>query len=159
MRLPLFINHFKSMVGGRARTMARRRVQAEAVVRILEGRFGPEPGGEAFVVLGDLNDYLPSRGLEPLAGRGWLENVVETRIPNPDERWTHYYKGRNEYRQLDYILLSRALAEANRDAVPYIERRGLPKRAKRAKEDRFEGVGKNKPKASDHCPVVIEIRL
>ena len=36
-RLPLFVNHFKSMVGGRAKTMARRRVQSEAVVRILEG--------------------------------------------------------------------------------------------------------------------------
>jgi endonuclease/exonuclease/phosphatase family metal-dependent hydrolase len=155
--LPLFVNHFKSMIGGRAQTMARRKVQAEAVVRILKERFGEDPGKAAWVVLGDLNDYLPSAGLEPLLGQPWLENVVE-RLPEP-ERWTHYYDGKKEYRQLDYILLPKTLARTNLDAVPQIERGGLPRRATQYTGPRFPGVGQNEPKASDHCPVVIQIDI
>jgi endonuclease/exonuclease/phosphatase family metal-dependent hydrolase len=153
--LPVFVNHFKSMVGGRAQTMTRRKVQAEAVVRILKERFGGDPGTAAWVVLGDLNDYLPSSGLEPLLGQPWLENVVG-RLPE-SERWTHYYDGKQEYKQLDYLLLSKALARANPLAIPEIERRGMPLRASRYSGPRFEGVGRNDPKASDHCPVVIEV--
>lgn len=153
--LPVFINHFKSMVGGRAQTMPRRKVQAEAVVRILKDLFGSDPGEAAWVVVGDLNDYLPSTGLEPLLGQPWVENVVE-RLPGP-ERWTHYYNGKQEYRQLDYILLSKALACANLNAAPEIERGGLARRATQYIGPRFPGVGQNEPKASDHCPVVIEI--
>jgi endonuclease/exonuclease/phosphatase family metal-dependent hydrolase len=159
-RLPIFVNHFKSMIGGRDETMNKRKAQAAMVIRILMERFGPNPANEKFVVLGDLNDYMPSPGLEPLVGKDWLENIVQTRL-NPDERWTHYYAGGNEYRQLDYILLSQALALApgNKDARPEIERRGLPKRATKAGVKHFPGVGDNKPKASDHCPVVIEINV
>jgi predicted extracellular nuclease len=155
--LPLFVNHFKSMVGGRAQTMARRKLQAEAVVRILKARFGKNPGKAAWVVLGDLNDYVPSSGLDPLLGQPWLENVVE-RLPD-QERWTHYYGGKKEYRQLDYLLLSKALARANPQAVPDIERRGMPRRATRYTGPRFPGVGRKEPKASDHSPVVIEIDI
>jgi len=155
--LPVFVNHFKSMVGGRAQTMARRKLQAETVVRLLKERFGNDPGTAAWVVLGDLNDYLPSVGLEPLLGQPWLENVVD-RIPDPEDRWTHYYKGRNEYKQLDYILVSKSLADANPGVVPEIERGGIPRRAARYDGPRFLGVGpENKPKASDHCPVVMEL--
>lgn len=157
--LPVFVNHFKSMVGGRAQTMARRKVQAETVVRLLKERFGNDPGTAAWLVMGDLNDYLPSAGLAPLLGQPWLENVVD-RIPDPEDRWTHHYKGCNGYRQLDYILLSKSLADANPGVVPEIERRGIARRATRYDGPRFPGVGpKNKPKASDHCPVVMELAI
>jgi endonuclease/exonuclease/phosphatase family metal-dependent hydrolase len=159
-RLPIFVNHFKSMIGGRDETMERRKVQAETVVGIIRERLGANPAKEKFIVLGDFNDYMPSPGLEPLVGKDWLENVVQTRL-EPDERWTHYYAKGNEYRQLDYILLSKALALApgNKKAKPEIERRGLGKRATRAGKKRFPGVGANKPKSSDHCPVVIELNV
>lgn len=155
--LPMFVNHLKSMVGGRARTMARRKVQAEMVVRILTERFGTNPGRAAWVVLGDLNDYLPSKGLEPLLKQPWLEDLVE-RLPE-DERWTHYYHGKKEYRQLDYLVVSKALARANPRVVPEIERRGVAKRATRYTGPRFPGVGRREPKASDHCPVVMELDI
>jgi predicted extracellular nuclease len=155
--LPVFVNHFKSMMDGREETMARRRVQSQRVVEILKHRFGSKPGKSAWVVLGDLNDYMPSEGLEPLLGQPWLENVLN-RLPEKD-RWTHYYKGEDEYRQLDYILLSRSLATANPSAVPYVERRGLPLRARQFTGERFPGVGQNAPKASDHCPVVMEVEV
>lgn len=156
--LPVFVNHFKSMMGGRAETMERRRLQAEQVRQILKQQFSHNPGGQAWVVLGDLNDYLPSEGLAPLLGQSWLENVVN-RIPDLEDRWTHYYDDEEEYRQLDYLLLSKALAEANPDAIPEIERQGMPRRAERYAGKRFPRVGWNDPKASDHCPVVIEINV
>lgn len=159
IRLPLFINHFKSMIGGRGATMARRKQQSNAVKKILQNRFGQNPGAQRFVVLGDLNDYMPSSGLEPLLGVSWLENVVQTRVADPGERWTHHYSDKNEYRQLDYILLSKALAVGNAAAAPLVERRGLPKRATKAGTDRFAGVGVDRPKASDHCPVAIDLEF
>ncbi len=154
--LPVFVNHFKSMMEGRDKTMARRQEQVQRVADLLRERFGPNPGGQPWVVLGDFNDYLPSPALDPLLAQPWAVNVVE-RIPNPSDRWTHYFAGGNEYRQLDFILLSKSLADANPGAVPHIERQGLPKRARNYTGPRFPGVGGNDPKASDHCPVVIEI--
>jgi endonuclease/exonuclease/phosphatase family metal-dependent hydrolase len=163
--LPVFVNHFKSMMEGRQETMKKREMQSEQVTKILKDRFGSNPGKEAWVVLGDLNDYpeadgRPSRGLAPLVGQPWIVNVIE-RLP-AEERWTHYYKGGKageRMKQLDYILLSRWLAERNPDAVPYIERRGLPLRAGLPEVKRFPGVGQNEPKASDHCPMVIELQM
>jgi len=155
--LPIFVNHFKSMMEGREKTMARRKLQAERVVQILNARFNNEPGAASWVVLGDLNDCMPSTGLDPLLSQPWLDNVMQ-RLPSQDQ-WTHYYAKEKEYRQLDYILLSQALAGSNDGSVPYIERRGLPKRATQYSGPRFPGVGDNDPKASDHCPVVIGISV
>jgi len=155
--LTVFVNHFKSMAENRSATMEARRRQAARVVEILQERFGPDPGNATWVVLGDLNDYPPSHGLESLLHQPWLENVVN-RLP-PEERWTHYFEGHNAYNQLDYLLLSRALAIANPHAVPEIERRGMPWRATAIQEPRFSGVGYHNPKASDHCPLVIEIDI
>jgi endonuclease/exonuclease/phosphatase family metal-dependent hydrolase len=152
---PIFINHFKSMMDGRLQTMPRRKLQAERLVQILNTRFSNNPGAAPWAVLGDLNDYMPSTGLDPLLGQPWLHNVIQ-RLP-ASEQWTHYWAKQKEYRQLDYIVLSQTLANANITAVPYIERRGLPKRATHYTGPRFPGVGDNDPKASDHCPVVIEI--
>lgn len=155
--LTVFVNHFKSMHEGRVETMPIRRRQSERLVEILHERFGDDPGRAAWVVLGDLNDYMPSPALEPLLKQPWLENVVE-RL-RPDQQWTHYYSGNDEYHQLDFVLLSKSLAEANPKALPTIERRGLPTRARQATGARFDGVGSSFPKASDHCPVVIEIEV
>jgi len=146
------------MIGGRDGTMDRRKLQSQTVSKTLEDRFGPELGQHKFVVLGDLNDYMPSPGLEPLVGLPWLEDVVRERM-DPQDAWTHYYSRGHDYRQLDYILLSQALAQANPNAEPVVERRGLPLRAARAGSDRFAGVGRNEPKASDHCPVAIDIEV
>ena len=158
-QIHLFVNHFKSMVGGRPQTMNRRKIQSEEVVKILKERYGSNPGAKEWVVLGDLNDYIPSTGLAPLLDQPWLENVVQTRTEDENERWTHYWDDKEEYQQLDYILLSKALADKNPSAVPVIERRGLPRRAERYTGERFEGVGQSKPKASDHCPVSIKLKL
>ncbi|MES9524946.1 endonuclease/exonuclease/phosphatase family protein [Streptomyces capoamus] len=159
----LFVNHFKSMLGGRAQTRGRRQRQAAKVKEIVAGRFGTEaPGEHPFVVLGDLNDYLEAdgdgaSGIDQLVTWDQVENVV-ARLPQ-DERWTHFWDGGDEYRQLDYILPATSLALAAPHALPEIFRKGMPLRAVKYTGPRFPGVGPDKPKASDHCPVIFELEL
>lgn len=155
----LFINHFKSMLGGRAETMDRRKKQSERVVKIIKDKFGNNPSNENFAVMGDLNDYLPSAGLQPLLGQPWLENVVKTRIANAADQWTHWYDNDNSVSQLDYILLSKKIANNNNAAVPVIIRKGLAQKATAYTGPRYPGVGPTRPSASDHCPVAITIKI
>jgi len=159
-RLLLFVQHFKSMMGGRKQTRERRVVQAQAVKRIVEERLGPSPGDHPFAILGDFNDYLEdgdgtTTAIDDLVGWDQVENVV-TRRP-ADDQWTHYYKqGGGEYRQLDYLLLSSSLAQAS-PAAPEIMRKGMPLRATKYTGPRFDKIGRDRPKASDHCPVVMDV--
>lgn len=155
--LVLYVNHFKSMMEGRDKTRPRREAQAQRVVEIIDSRWKAQDYQGNFAVLGDLNDY-PDEGtaLNPLLNHTGLENVVE-RLPI-DDQWTHFYNGKKEYHQLDYILLSKSLAKKNQ-GTPQIMRKGLPKRAERYTGPRFDNVGDNKPKASDHAPVYMDIEL
>ncbi|MGX1566638.1 endonuclease/exonuclease/phosphatase family protein [Streptomyces sp. NPDC055506] len=157
----LFVNHFKSMMGGRPQTRGKRQRQAEKVKELVTGRFGSaSPGDHPFVVLGDLNDYLGpdgGSGIDGLVAWDQLENVV-SRLPEADQ-WTHFFRGGNEYRQLDYLLPSASLAQASAESKPEILRKGMPLRADRYPGPRFPGVGTDKPKASDHCPVVMDFTL
>ncbi len=57
------------------------------------------------------------------------------------------------------LLVSPALARENPDAVPEIIRMGQPYRARRYEGPRFPRVGWDRPKASDHCPVVVELSV
>lgn len=168
--LTLFVNHFKSMRddigdGGRARTRALRQRQCEAVKAIVQQRFGEHAGDHAWVVLGDFNDYLTTdlqghSGIDALVRWGELHDVAE-RLPE-ELRWTHFWRGHAErglapaYQQLDYLLLSRSLAARN-VALPVVERRGQPGRASRFAGERLDGVGFDRPKASDHCPLAMDL--
>jgi predicted extracellular nuclease len=171
-RLRLFVNHLKSMMDmkepckGRRKTRTKREHQARRVKEVVSERF-PDGDGD-FIVLGDMNDYLATdaqgeSGITDLVCWDRVVNVVD-RLPE-EERWTHHFKGNKSckqpeaYTQLDYLLVSTSLAERNPDAVPEIVRKGLAKRATRYDGPRFKGVGENSPKASDHCPVVIELKV
>jgi predicted extracellular nuclease len=151
----LFVNHLKSMLdmfdpcNGRANTGERRAEQADAVVKIIEERFGASPGDQKFVVLGDLNDYMATDAqgdpaIASLVKWDQVENVVD-RLTEA-ERWTHFFSGNTTcgipsgYHQLDYLLLSRALADQV-DTPPEIVRKGQPLRADRYTGERFEGSG------------------
>jgi endonuclease/exonuclease/phosphatase family metal-dependent hydrolase len=159
--LTVFVNHFKSMMEGRAESRARRQRQAEAVQRLVTDRFGANAGAHPFVVMGDLNDYPQAddqgdSALTELVEWDQVDNVVEHLAE--DERWTHFWARGKAYRQLDYLLLSRSLAEANR-GEPEIFRKGLALRAERYKGERFPGIGRDRPKASDHCPLTVALDL
>ncbi|MGY1500487.1 endonuclease/exonuclease/phosphatase family protein [Streptomyces sp. QTS52] len=157
----IYVNHFKSMIGGRKETRPKRERQSAKVMEIVTERFGSSPGGSPFVVVGDLNDYMATDadggpGIADLVEWDQVENVV-ARLPEADQ-WTHYWAGGNEYRQLDYMLPSASLAAAT-VAVPEIFRKGVPLRAVRYTGPRFIGVGLDNPKASDHCPVVFQLEV
>ena len=154
----LFVNHFKSMLGGRSQTMARRKAQSQRVVQIVTDKFGSNPGNENFIIVGDLNDYMPSSGLHPLLSQPWLENVVQTRLPQ-SEQWTHWYDREKSVSQLDYILVSKRIADGNPNAKPLIVRKGLAQKATQYAGPRYPGVGALRPSASDHCPVGITITI
>ena len=155
--LTLYANHFKSMMGGREATHARRKEQAERVAAIVDARWKKSGYKGNFVVLGDLNDYPEGKtALSALLDHKGLSNVL-TRLPEA-ERWTHYYAGGNSYSQLDYLLLSKGLAQANSGA-PAVMRLGLPWRAQRVTDERLDGVGENEPKASDHAAFYMDITL
>lgn len=155
--LTLYANHLKSMMEGREATRARRQEQADRVAAIVDARWKKSGYKGNFVVLGDLNDYPEGKtALTALLDHKGLSNVL-ARLPEK-ERWTHYYAGGNSYSQLDYLLLSKGLAQAN-PGMPTVTRLGLPWRAQRVTEDRLDGVGDNEPKASDHAPLHMDITL
>jgi endonuclease/exonuclease/phosphatase family metal-dependent hydrolase len=185
--LTLFVVHFKSMgpsrdgVDGRLSTMPVRRAEALAVRRIIENRFKGRTGEAMFAICGDMNDYEtridvsgdrrsafgftpvadPSAALAVFSGDRFAENVVG-RLPEID-RWTLFHsRGPSERHlcQLDYIWLSPALSARNPAALPEIIRNGQPHRTPfppGQAVERYPRTGWDRPKASDHCPVVVAL--
>jgi endonuclease/exonuclease/phosphatase family metal-dependent hydrolase len=157
--LPLvfYVNHLKSMIGGREETKPKREEQAERVAAIITEAWQPIQYQGNYVVLGDLNDYPEGdTALSSLLNHEGLVNVVQ-RLPQA-EQWTHFYAGENEYRQLDYLFLSSSLAQKN-PSPPAVMRKGLPYRAERYTGERFPNIGEDNPKASDHAPLYMDISL
>lgn len=167
--LTIYTTHLKSMHPDREFTRPYRRAEALAIKKIIAERFGAHAGDANWIICGDMNDYVEIDGLpvvdekgrivpsalDVLTQDGFSENVVRRRPE--DDRWTTYYGPDDQYAQLDMMLLSPALAQANRDMVPEIVRGGQPYRATRYTGERFPRVGWDRPKASDHAPVVCEI--
>lgn len=172
----LFSCHLKSMNGGRRATRVMRLAEAMAIRRLVEARFAGQKGGAAganWAICGDLNDYREIDGdrdmrdyqtgedapsaLGPLLDDGFAVNLMERRAP--EDRWTSYHPPDDLYCQLDYILVSPRIAEANPRAVPEVIRQGQPWRAARYQGSRFSRIGWDRPKSSDHCPVVVEFFL
>lgn len=188
--LTLYVSHFKSMgsprngLDGRTATMPVRMAEARAVRHIIEKRFGKDKAAnKRWVICGDLNDYQervvidgdringhvfqPSSesvsSVDVFTSDGFAENVVRRR-PELD-RWTLFHtRGPQERHlcQLDYLLLSPALAQRNATRVPDIVRRGQPYRTlfpEGQDVERYPRTGWDRPKASDHCPVVMTLDI
>ncbi len=174
---------------GRTATLPVRRAEARAVRWLIEQRFGGGWRETNWIVLGDLNGYrhgLGPRaeivdegvsGIEPLLD-DFAIDPMET-LP-AHERWTHFRRYWSESQErlvdshmpLDRILLSPALAAANPEPSMQMIRRGLPYRvpldprepdrsmAKLATcNDRYPRVGWDRPKASDHCPLTVDLEI
>ena len=182
--LTIWVCHFKSMGEGRDRTMAIRRAEARAVRRLVEYRFGDRVAEASWMVVGDLNDYrdkirlsrttegglraepvrVAATGLDPLHADHFAVDLVE-RLP-PNDRWTHYYAEERELSALDHLFVSPGLARTNPHARPTVIRAGLPHRVPLdrivppvAPIARYPRVGFDRPKASDHCPIAVTLRL
>ena len=168
---------------GRVTTMALRRAEAKAVRGIIAKRFANGLANKNFVICGDMNDYQerivvsgdrrrgyefhPAKedesALDVFTHDGFVENPM-LRRPVLD-RWTLFHtRGPAEQHlaQLDYIWISPSLARANPDDIPEIIRAGQPFRTPfppGQEVERYPRVGWDRPKASDHCPVVMELAL
>ena len=194
-RLTLFINHLKSkFVDERNKTdeqiereiekaNQRRLTQSKAIRRIVRSNFpGSSFNEELFIVAGDFNDQPDSSWVRPIVKQAGLCNIIEE-LPE-QERWTYWWKSKNRVSQIDYLLLSPALAELvkGHNITPRIERRGIgirgfypsgnvnpqttrifktdddphPKRIS-FEFDRFDRVLQTRQHASDHCPIFLEI--
>ncbi len=153
----LYGNHFKSMIYSRESTKERRLEQVEKVAEIITEDWKDQNYEGNFIVLGDFNDYIDSNtALKPLINHNGLVNT--TKNMDKEKSWTHFWATGNEYRQLDYILISKSLSEIN-DTLPVIMRKGLPYRAEKYDGSRFDDVGENHPKASDHAPICIDLEI
>lgn len=186
--LSVFVTHFKAMGGardgedgerivGRDWTMPIRVAEARAMRAIIE-----DGGAANWAICGDLNDYArrivvtgargreafepvddPSPAIDVLTGDGFAVSPVD-RL-DPLDRWTLYHTAGPEERhlcQLDYLLLSPALAAANPGRLPDIVRAGQPWRVPfppGTNATRYPRVGWDRPKASDHCPVAMTVAL
>ncbi len=169
---------------GRSGTMAVRTAEAKAVRHLIEKRFGKgETAKHNFAICGDMNDYQekvqvignardgyrfePRReetsALDVFSHDGFAINPIVAR--DVLDRWTLYHaRGPEEQHlcQLDYIWLSPALAAANPQSVPSVIRGGQPYRTvfpPGQEVERFPRVGWDRPKASDHCPLVMTLDL
>lgn len=167
---------------GRSSTMPVRRAEALAVRHIIEKRFGPDHAARKnFAICGDMNDYQErviisgdrrlgysfthedglASALDVFSHDGFAENVMRRR--EPLDRWTLYHARGPEERhlcQLDYIWLSSSLAAKNAGMVPEVVRNGQPYRTvfpPGQEVERFPRIGWDRPKASDHCPVVVSL--
>jgi hypothetical protein len=104
----------------------KRKRQATEVANIVKRRFeGNNFNEKYFVVCGDFNDDPASQNLADLLGIG-LENAIN-RIANGDvkKEWTYYHMKENTLEQIDYLLISPALARNEQTGAPIIERRGI----------------------------------
>lgn len=174
----VFNCHFKSMGGGRGKSLGMRQLEAITVREIIQRKFA-DPAAALWAVVGDLNDYKTvikvragldqngnrieevadggASGVDPLLFDGFGINLLE-KLPATD-RWTHYYAGEQHKTQLDYIIVSPGLAQ-KLVGLPSIIRRGMPHRVPNLDPAiRYPRVGWDRPKASDHCPVVAEFRI
>ena len=190
--LTLFLCHFKAKSyrrDGSETTLHIREAEAKAVRRIVENRFGDTWREANWIVAGDLNDFrcriLPGgevAGCEPTPVDALFDGFAldaMNALPR-SERWTYFHRDASdperdlveEHVQLDYLLLSPALAASNPRPQVEVLRRGLPYRVPldpaapdrsiaflSARNDRYPRVGWDRPKASDHCPVVVELDI
>lgn len=163
--LTIFICHFKSMHGSRSLTRPIRQQEALAVRRLIERKF-ERPEKANWLICGDFNDFLEKDGrpdgnhaLGALVDDGFAIDALMASGLGAMERWTHHYAGEDSYAALDHFFLSPALAEKNARPDVEITRIGLPWRAERYTGMRLPGIAWSNPKASDHCPIRLELQL
>ncbi|HUH49224.1 MAG TPA: endonuclease/exonuclease/phosphatase family protein [Mycoplana sp.] len=171
-------------LNGRSATMPVRTAEAKAVRRIIEDRFGAgNTANKHFAICGDMNDYQEKllvegdrrngytfrrveeerSGIDAFTWDGFVENPVLRRAE--DDRWTLFHNMGPDDRhlcQLDYILLSPALSRRNHTRIPEIIRAGQPFRTPfppGQAVERYPRIGWDRPKASDHCPVVMTLDI
>lgn len=154
--LTLYVCHFKAPYPDPHGAWSARRLEAQAVRRLIERHFD-EPAKGRWLVLGDLNEPLDEprgeRAIAPLT-EGFAVDLVK-RLPE-DRRWSYHLDDNDSYSRPDALLASPALAADWPDAQPFYLREGLARDAGRYSGKRLPGVGEHRPHASDHAALVID---
>jgi len=112
-------------------------------------------------------------GIDPLLADDFAISLMQRRAR--DDRWTLYYASgaieepadpknpaTHHLVQLDYLLASPAIAKANAKALPHVVRSGQPHRTVFPEDqdvERYPRTGWDRPKASDHCPVAVTLKI
>ncbi len=155
--LTAFVCHFKAPYPDPAAAWAVRRLEAEAVRRLVERRFA-QPARALWLILGDLNEpaeeEAAERAIAPLT-RDFAVDLL-LRLP-PGERWSYHLPESPNYSRPDALLASPALAARWPEARPEIHRAGLDRDAARYAGARLPGVGRHRPHASDHAALSIAL--
>jgi endonuclease/exonuclease/phosphatase family metal-dependent hydrolase len=172
----LYICHLKANPPFREMTFPLRRAEVFAMRQIISRRFGRETAEANWAICGDLNDYVDVDGeremLDLASGQPQASALAEILdgttpfgvdvnrfIADPRDRWTSYFPRDDIYSQLDHIIVSPGVARRNPGMQPKIIRKGQPWRASRYEGERYPRVGFDRPKSSDHCPIVVELEV
>ena len=152
--LAILVCHFKAPWPDAGASWAVRRLEAEAVRRIVEARFA-DPADALWLVAGDLNDPdpagSPGRAIAPLEAPFAID--LARRMPAA-ERWTLHDPTSGRRFLPDALLASPRLAAGWPEAVPVVLREGLSREA--GPGPRLPEVGEHRPHASDHAALVVE---
>lgn len=147
--LHLLVNHLKSLGYNSGKDKlgnVRRLGQTERIAELLCEH---DLETDLLAVVGDLNAPVDNTSLKPLIENDGLYNVnLEL---DEDKRGTY----RTGKRQLDYILISKALKDKLENV--YIERRGVYTKTKKWKP--YTTVKGRSSEASDHAVVVADFKL
>lgn len=153
--LTLFVCHFKAPWPDPEAAWPVRRLEAEAVRRIVEGRFGGAAGA-LWLVLGDLNDPerpgTPGRAVAPLEAPFAVDLSLRMAAA---ERWTFHEPDTGRRSLPDALLASPALAAGWPGAVPWVVREGLSREVGARAARRLPEVGDHRPHASDHAALAV----
>lgn len=147
----LFVCHLKNAAAGDLRSHAIRRAEAFAIRHVVKTR-------AQWLALGDFNAHDPDdvRDLEPLMAEFAVDLCA--RLPE-EERWTYYDRQSGAYTCPDRIMASPALARRFADARPQVMRTGMARCASRYTGERHASVGRERPHASDHALLFVDIEL
>jgi endonuclease/exonuclease/phosphatase family metal-dependent hydrolase len=153
--LTLFVCHFKAPWPDAEAAWPVRRLEAQAVRRIVEARF-PNPDRALWLVAGDLNDPEPpgapaaqSPPLDPPFAHDLARRI------RAEDQWTLHDPTSGGRFLPDGLLASPALAARWPDAVPEVLREGLSRAA--GPGPRLAQVGEHRPHASDHAALVVDL--
>jgi endonuclease/exonuclease/phosphatase family metal-dependent hydrolase len=154
--LTIFLCHFKSPWPDARAAWKVRRLEAIAVRRLIERRFGQETNA-LWLIVGDLNEPgdepADERAIAPLIQAFSID--LMDRVPDA-ERWSYYEPGTGRYSRPDSLLASPALAQNWPEARPYALREGLSGEIERYRGPRLPDVGQHRPRASDHAALVVD---
>lgn len=156
-RLTLFLCHFKAPYPDEEGAWIIRRLEAQAVRRLIERRFADDANAY-WMLIGDLNEPAISpmgkeRAIAPLIGDVSVDLLA--RLP-VDDRWTYFDRWSGLYSRPDAVLASPALARDWPGACPKILREGLGREVGAGAGSRLQEVGDHRPHASDHAAILID---